>query len=87
MNEFLSFRFIVVRRRAQHRLQAHDLRAHVVDGLLIAIARIDDVIEVIRKEPDRAAAKVALMNLKPKVHLFTCYLLKAYESHFYCFNV
>lgn len=71
MNEFLSFRFDVVRRRAQHRLIADDMRAHVLDGLLIAIARIDDVIEVIRKEPDRSAAKQALMTLKPKVCVHT----------------
>jgi DNA gyrase subunit A len=59
----------VIRRRARHRLEADDIRKHVVDGLLIAINRIDDVIEVIRRERDRSAAKAALMSLKPQVNV------------------
>eukprot|EP00613_Pedinella_sp_CCMP2098_P070681 CAMPEP_0171933674 /NCGR_PEP_ID=MMETSP0993-20121228/31419_1 /TAXON_ID=483369 /ORGANISM="non described non described, Strain CCMP2098" /LENGTH=998 /DNA_ID=CAMNT_0012574233 /DNA_START=224 /DNA_END=3220 /DNA_ORIENTATION=- len=65
LEEFLEFRFDTVRRRARHQLEAASLRAHVLDGLLVAIRQIDDVISVIRAEPSRAAAKAKLMNPEP----------------------
>lgn len=65
LEQFLAFRFETVRRRTAHQLEAAAGRAHVVEGLLVAIRAIDDVIEVIRAEPDRASARSALMKLKP----------------------
>jgi len=50
-----------VRRRAAFRRGAAAARAHLVDGLLLAIGQVDAVIAVIRAEPNRAAAKKQLM--------------------------
>ena len=57
LEEFRDFRFDVVRRRANNRLVEATERDQIVVGLLKALQRIDDIIEVIRQEPDRAGAK------------------------------
>lgn len=59
---FLSHRYDVVARRSAHRLAKAEARLHVVDGLLIALARIDDVVRVIRAAKDTAAARAALIR-------------------------
>ena len=57
---FLSFRKEVVARRAKHDLAKARDRAHVLVGLAVAVANIDEVIAVIRRSPDAAAAREAL---------------------------
>ena len=56
---FLDHRFDVVRRRSTFRRDKAADRLHLVDGLLIAILDIDEVIQVIRSSDDAAAAKRA----------------------------
>eukprot|EP00614_Pseudopedinella_elastica_P000294 CAMPEP_0172602244 /NCGR_PEP_ID=MMETSP1068-20121228/22417_1 /TAXON_ID=35684 /ORGANISM="Pseudopedinella elastica, Strain CCMP716" /LENGTH=907 /DNA_ID=CAMNT_0013403533 /DNA_START=29 /DNA_END=2752 /DNA_ORIENTATION=- len=63
--EFLDFRFETVRRRALTKRASASQRAHVVEGLLLAIGQIDGVISIIRKEPSRAAARARLMSPEP----------------------
>lgn len=58
---YVDFRLGVVRRRTAHRLAARRGRLHLVEGLLIAILDIDEVIQVIRSSDDSAAAKARLM--------------------------
>ena len=60
---FLAHRFDVVRRRSLHRRAKAADRLHLVDGLLIAILDIDEVIQVIRSSDNAAAAKERLISV------------------------
>ncbi|WP_084101265.1 DNA topoisomerase (ATP-hydrolyzing) subunit A [Demequina sp. NBRC 110051] len=59
---WVGHRLDVTRRRSEHRLQARRDRLHLVDGLLIAILDIDDVIQIIRSSEDTAEARERLMT-------------------------
>ena len=59
---FLRFREDVILRRARHELGKARDRAHLLVGLAIAVAHIDEVIRLIRASADAAAARVALME-------------------------
>ncbi|MDR0944678.1 MAG: DNA topoisomerase IV subunit A, partial [Bifidobacteriaceae bacterium] len=63
LSVYLEHRVEVVRRRCEFRLGKRRERAHLVDGLLIAIVDIDEVIEVIRTSDDAASAKSRLMGV------------------------
>ena len=58
---YLAHRFEVVRRRSRFRRRRHEDRLHLVDGLLVALLDIDEVIAVIRSSDDAAAAKARLI--------------------------
>ena len=58
---FVDFREEVVTRRTVYLLGKARERAHILLGLAVAVANIDAVIELIRKRPDPAAAREALM--------------------------
>src|SRR5215472_14140171 len=58
---YVDHRIEVVRRRSEHRRRKRSERLHLVDGLLIALLNIDEVIQVIRGSDDAAAAKERLM--------------------------
>ena len=60
---FLGHRYDVVRRRSQFRRDKKAERLHLVDGLLIALLDIDEVIQVIRTSDDRPAARERLMSV------------------------
>ncbi len=60
---FLDHRFEVVRRRSTFRRGKAADRLHLVDGLLIAILDIDEVIQVIRSSDNAAAAKERLIQV------------------------
>src|SRR3546814_20480261 len=60
---FLGHRFDVVRRRTVFRRGKAADRLHLVDGLLIAILDIDEVIQVIRSSDNAAAAKARLIDI------------------------
>ena len=60
--EYIGHRqLIVVRRSQQELIQAKD-RAHILEGLLIALGNLDDVIAIIRKSADTDTAREALMK-------------------------
>jgi DNA gyrase subunit A len=61
LQTFIRFREDVIIRRARHDLGKARDRAHLLIGLAIAVANIDEVIRLIRASPDAAAARVALM--------------------------
>ena len=63
LHVFLDHRFEVVRRRSTYRRQKAQDRLHLVEGLLIAILDIDEVIQVVRESDDAAAAKDRLMAI------------------------
>ena len=58
---FTAFREEVVSRRTKHLLNKARDRAHVLVGLAIAVANIDEVISLIRRAPSPAEAKEQLM--------------------------
>ena len=60
---YVDFRLEVVRRRSVYRLRKREERLHLVEGLLIAILDIDEVIQVIRASDDAAIAKARLMDV------------------------
>jgi DNA gyrase subunit A len=62
LETFLRFREDVILRRARHDLAKARERAHLLVGLDIAVANIDEVIRLIRASADAAAARVALME-------------------------
>jgi DNA gyrase subunit A len=52
----------VIVRRTKHELRKAEDRAHILDGLLIALANLDEVIELIRSSPDPEAARSGLVT-------------------------
>ncbi|HYZ32368.1 MAG TPA: DNA gyrase subunit A [Crenalkalicoccus sp.] len=58
---FIGFREEVITRRSRHRLSKARERGHLLIGLAIAVANIDEVIRLIRESADAAAARAALM--------------------------
>ncbi len=62
LNAFIAFREVVVTRRTRFLLGKARDRAHILVGLAIAVANIDEVISVIRNAPDPAVAREQLMT-------------------------
>ena len=62
LGHFINFRHSVVVRRTTFELKEAEARAHVLEGLKIALDNIDDVINIIRESKDPAQAKEGLMN-------------------------
>jgi DNA gyrase subunit A len=63
LSVYVDFRIGVVRRRTAHRLAKREERLHLVEGLLIAIVDIDEVIQLIRSSDDTAEARTRLMTV------------------------
>jgi DNA gyrase subunit A len=59
---FLDHRADVVTRRSRYRLRKAEERAHLVEGLLLALANIDEVVRIIRSSPDVATARTSLID-------------------------
>ncbi len=60
---FLDHRISVIRRRSEFRLRKRRERLHLVEGLLIAILDIDEVIQLIRTSDDAETARTRLMQV------------------------
>ena len=59
---FIEHRVEVITRRSQFELERARARAHILEGLLIALANLDEVIATIRRSPDADTAKSRLMK-------------------------
>lgn len=59
---FIEHRREVLTRRSQFELEKAKHRAHILEGLLIALANLDEVIKIIRNSPDADVAKDKLMS-------------------------
>ena len=59
---FLQHRNDVIVRRAQYELEKAKARAHILEGLLIALDHLDAVIQTIRQSPDVDTARSRLME-------------------------
>ncbi|MCJ7585156.1 MAG: DNA topoisomerase 4 subunit A [Anaerolineales bacterium] len=59
---YLEHRLTVIRRRGEHDLERARQRAHILAGLLVALKKLDAVIELIKKSPDVETARARLMK-------------------------
>jgi len=62
LNHFIDFRHEIVVRRTTFELKEAEARAHLLEGLKIALDNIDDVIKIIRGSKNPIQAKEGLMN-------------------------
>jgi len=62
LKHFIDFRHEIVVRRTQYDLKIAEARAHILEGLKIALDNIDAVIKIIRGSKDPVQAKEGLMN-------------------------
>src|SRR6266516_3839586 len=60
LQQFIEHRHTVITRRTQFELQRAEDRAHILEGLKIAVDNIDEVIRIIRKSKDTPTADAAL---------------------------
>lgn len=73
---FLGHRISVVTRRSKHRLLKRQQRLHLVDGLLLAIVDIDEVIQLVRTSDDAETARQRLMEVFDLSELQAEYILE-----------
>ncbi|WP_307082247.1 DNA gyrase/topoisomerase IV subunit A [Arthrobacter agilis] len=73
---YVSHRILVVRRRTSYRLQRKRDRLHLVEGLLVAIVDIDEVIQIIRSSDESSAARERLMSIYDLTEIQANYILE-----------
>jgi len=61
IEEFIKFRLEVIVRRTKYELRKAEERAHILEGLLIALDHLDEVIKLIRASKDAEEAREGLM--------------------------
>lgn len=59
---YLEHRLTVTRRRAEFELEKARQRAHILEGLLIALKHLDEIIALIRNSPDAETARTRLIK-------------------------
>jgi DNA gyrase subunit A len=64
LEEFLRHRVTVIRRRTEFLLREAKRRAHILEGQLIAISSLDEIIAICRHAPSRNEAKQRLQDLE-----------------------
>ena len=62
IQQFVLHRVSVIRRRTQFLLRKARQRAHILEGLILAVADIDDIIRLIKESPDVDTARQRLMD-------------------------
>ncbi len=62
LEAFLNFREETLIRQYSYELEQKRNRAHIVEGLIIALNNLDDVIEILRRAPDGTSAKASLQE-------------------------
>jgi len=62
LDHFIDFRHEIITRRTTYDLNEAEAKAHILEGLKIALDNIDEVIELIKLSKDPASAKEGLMN-------------------------
>jgi DNA gyrase subunit A len=67
LSYFVEHRKVVIRRRSNFLLKKCQNRAHILEGLILAVSDIDEIIELIKKSPDTPTAKENLMKKQLKL--------------------
>jgi DNA gyrase subunit A len=76
LSVYVEHRIDVVRRRTSFRLGKKKDRLHLVEGLLIAIVDIDEVIQIIRSSDEASAARERLMSIYDLSEIQANYILE-----------
>ena len=74
LEEFLRHRIQVIRRRTEYLLREAKRRGHILEGQLIAISSLDEVIQICRSAPSRTEAKSRLQGLEVAASVMECAL-------------
>ncbi|WP_433241635.1 DNA gyrase/topoisomerase IV subunit A [Streptosporangium sp. CA-135522] len=72
---YVDHRLDVVRRRSAYRRRRREERLHLVEGLIVALLNIDEVIQVIRSSDDSAQARERLMEVFELSEIQAAYIL------------
>ncbi|MDR0625055.1 MAG: DNA gyrase subunit A [Holosporales bacterium] len=64
LDEFIAFRAEVVTRRCRFELRKARERAHILMGFAVALANLDEIIDMIKSSADRASARQGLLAKK-----------------------
>jgi DNA gyrase subunit A len=59
---YLDHRLVVIKRRAEYDLERARARAHILEGLMVALRHLDEIIALIRSSPDVETARTRLMK-------------------------
>lgn len=59
---YLRHRIQIITKRTEHQLKQAKYRAHILEGYIIALDNIDEVVEIIKKAKDEPEAKTKLMK-------------------------
>ncbi len=62
LHEYIKHRQLIVTRRTEYELKVAKARAHILEGLKIALDHLDAIIKTIRESPDSDVAKKNLME-------------------------
>ena len=62
LQSYVDYRITIIRRRTEYDLRKARERAHIVEGLITAVDHLDEVIRLIRRARDAAAAESGLIN-------------------------
>jgi len=62
LDRFIEHRKVVIRRRSSFLLKRCRNRAHILEGLILAVSDIDEIIDLIKSSPDAPTAKLNLME-------------------------
>ena len=62
LESFIDHRRVVIRRRSEFELEKAQERGHILEGLLLALDQLDEVIKAIRRSPSADEAKQRLMK-------------------------
>ncbi len=62
LEEFITHRQLIVKKRTEFELREARAREHILEGLMIAVNNIDEVVEIIKKSKDADAARQNLMS-------------------------
>src|SRR2546426_1170060 len=62
LRSHIDYRITIIRRRTEYDLRKARERAHIVEGLITAVDHLDEVIRLIRRARDAAAAESGLIN-------------------------
>lgn len=62
LDEYIKHRFSVITKRSEFELAQAKARIHILDGLIIAVNNIDEVVEIIKKSKDTEDARGNLME-------------------------
>jgi DNA gyrase subunit A len=59
---YLEHRLVIVRRRSEYELEKARQRAHILEGLMVALSNLDEVITLIKTSPDVETARARLIK-------------------------